>query len=145
MSAQTDIPGGENIQAALLAILKKLSPERQRQALEFAEFLSEREEQTNGQAIQQTEAKPVHQDRVRRRQPGEDWPDTECLQEHQWLKAHGAEYAGQWVALDGHRLIAHSNDPRTVFAAVREARQAGVKSPFITRIDSPDDLPFGGW
>ena len=31
-----------------------------------------------------------------------------------WLKAHKAEYAGQWVALDGERLIAAGETEREV-------------------------------
>jgi hypothetical protein len=69
-------------------------------------------------------------------------PDVECRAERQWLKEHGRQYAGQWVALDGERLIAHGVDAREVFAAVREA---GLRSPFVTRVDAPEDLPFGGW
>jgi hypothetical protein len=139
MSAQTDTPVAENIQAALLARLETLSPERQRQVLDFAEFLSEREEKAaNGGAT----TKSVHRDKVRTRQPGEDWPDTERIAEHQWLKEHGAQYAGQWVALKGDRLISHGADAKQVFAQVE---QDGAASPFVTYIEGPDDLPFGGW
>lgn len=139
MSAQTDTSVAANIQAALLARLETLSPERQRQVLDFAEFLSEREEKTaNGGAT----AKSVHRDQVRTRQPDEDWPDTERVAEHQWLKEHRAEYAGQWVALKGDRLISHGADAKRVFAQVKAE---GVASPFVTYIEGPDDLPFGGW
>lgn len=31
-------------------------------------------------------------------------------QERAWLNAHRDEYLGQWVALDGDRLIAHGTD-----------------------------------
>jgi predicted DNA-binding antitoxin AbrB/MazE fold protein len=50
-------------------------------------------------------------------------------------------YAGEWVALDGNRLVAHG--PK--LAAVKAAAQAaGVSRPFFASV--PDsDLPFGGW
>jgi|SRR5215813_8435226 len=63
--------------------------------------------------------------------------------EYQWMKEHKAEYAGQWVALEGDTLFAHGSSARQV---LEEAKKAGAKIPFIARIDSPDDLYFtGGW
>ncbi len=59
-----------------------------------------------------------------------------------WLKAHRSEYIGQWVALDGERLIAHGVDARKVYQA---AREAGLLSPFVEQVLPTDDLPFGGW
>ena len=72
----------------------------------------------------------------------EEKSDPYCLRETEWLRQHRHEYAGQYVALDGDRLIAHADSLREVY---RLAREAGVKSPFTTRIAAPDDLPFGGW
>jgi len=48
--------------------------------------------------------------------------------EREWLKRHRAEYIGQWVVLDGDRLIGHGSDPRPIVA---QARAEGVKIPFI--------------
>lgn len=59
-----------------------------------------------------------------------------------WLKAHRDEYVGQWVALDGERLIAHGVDAHKVYQA---AREAGLLSPFVEQVLPTDDLPFGGW
>ncbi|MEW6129672.1 MAG: DUF5678 domain-containing protein [Acidobacteriota bacterium] len=65
----------------------------------------------------------------------------DCTKEMEWLKAHRAEYAGQWVALDGEHLIAHGTNSQ----AVREAaRRSGIRLPLIVQVES-DDLPFGGW
>lgn len=69
-------------------------------------------------------------------------PEPYCLRETEWLRQHRHEYAGQYVALEGDRLVASGTDGRAV---IRQAREAGVKSPFTTRIEAPDDLPFGGW
>jgi hypothetical protein len=70
-------------------------------------------------------------------------PDTQREREMQWIAEHSHEYAGQYVALDGERLIAHGTDGRAVLAA---ARQAGVKHPLISRIESLDEEAFwGGW
>lgn len=58
-----------------------------------------------------------------------------------WLANESRHYPGEWVALDGNRLIAHG--PK--LAAVRAAAQAaGVSLPFFASAPD-DDLPFGGW
>lgn len=62
--------------------------------------------------------------------------------EMQWLEEHRDEYAGQWVALDGDRLLSHGPQAREVFAA---ARRAGVERPLVVQVESRDALPFGGW
>jgi len=68
--------------------------------------------------------------------------EADASKELRWLKEHRHEYMGQWVALDGDRLVAHGTNAREVF---QTARKAGVKVPFIERILPIDDLPFGGW
>jgi len=61
--------------------------------------------------------------------------------ELEWLARKSRPFAGEWVALDGNRLVAHG----LKLAAVRAAAQAaGVAQPFFASV--PDnDLPFGGW
>jgi hypothetical protein len=59
-----------------------------------------------------------------------------------WLSRHREEYLGQWVALDGARLVASGSSAREVYLA---ARRAGVMVPFVDQVQPPDDLPFGGW
>jgi hypothetical protein len=36
--------------------------------------------------------------------------------EFRWIAEHRQEYAGQWVALHGDRLLSHSTDAREIFA-----------------------------
>ncbi len=69
-------------------------------------------------------------------------PDPRRRREMRWIEEHRDEYAGQYVALDGDRLIAHGPDGRQVLA---EARKAGMTIPFVARIESADEPPFGGW
>jgi len=57
-----------------------------------------------------------------------------------WIEEHRDEYAGQYVTLNGEQLISHGPDGRQVLA---EARKAGIKIPFIARIESDDEPPFG--
>jgi hypothetical protein len=68
-------------------------------------------------------------------------PDPERRRELQWIKEHRQEYAGQYVALDGERLLSHGTDGRKVIA---EARQL-CANPLFHRFEAADELPFGGW
>lgn|GEM_PF-1457565 len=57
----------------------------------------------------------------------------------EWLRLHSKEYGGQWVALDGGRLIAHGQDAMEVYAA---AEADGAYLPMIKYIEPADALPF---
>ncbi|MCI0338043.1 MAG: DUF5678 domain-containing protein [Acidobacteria bacterium] len=59
----------------------------------------------------------------------------------QWVEEHRDEYLGQWVVLDGNRLISHGPDGKKVYD---EARAAGIQIPFLKHIIK-EELPFGGW
>lgn len=79
------------------------------------------------------------------RTPPSSWAASEPVNERraemEWLSKESTAYAGQWVALDGARLVAHG--PK--LAAVAEAaRAAGVAEPLFASVPD-DDLPFGGW
>ena len=69
-------------------------------------------------------------------------PYVDRSQEMKWIREHQAEYADQWVALDGDRVIAAGFDAEAVFAA---ARAADVARPFFVHMEPKDALPFGGW
>lgn len=69
-------------------------------------------------------------------------PEKDRSREEQWLAEHSREYAGQWVALNGDQLIAHSFDSAEVFAAVRAP---GVDRPLYVLVESPDAPPFAGF
>jgi hypothetical protein len=68
--------------------------------------------------------------------------DDRRERERRWLDEHRDEYLGQWVALEGDRLLASGRDGRAVYEA---AREAGVHAPFVTRVEPRDALPFAGW
>lgn len=59
-----------------------------------------------------------------------------------WIEEHRAEFAGQYVALDGDRLMAHGTDPQDIIAAVRES---GLNGLFFTLIPPVDAPPFAGF
>ena len=58
-----------------------------------------------------------------------------------WMSAHKAEYAGQWVALDGERLIAAGETEREVANA---AKADGAYLPLIVYIPHPEEPTFVG-
>jgi hypothetical protein len=71
-----------------------------------------------------------------------DVESIECKQELKWLSEHRHEYAGQWVALDGDRLIASGPEAREVY---ERARRSGIELPFVVQIEPSNELPFAGW
>jgi hypothetical protein len=74
-----------------------------------------------------------------RRAPCEPMKDR--TREMKWIQEHKHEYVGQWVALDGDRLIVASPIRAEISAAIKAD---GAKLPLIHRITSPDEpLPIG--
>ena len=69
-------------------------------------------------------------------------PVNNRREELEWVARESGKYAGQWVALDGGRLVAHGEELSTVSAA---ARAAGVDRPLLTHLAPEGELPFGGW
>ena len=59
-----------------------------------------------------------------------------------WLEEHRHQYLGQWVALDGDQLLSHGPN---AFDVAQAARAAGVASPYLARVQPPEEVPFGGW
>lgn len=62
--------------------------------------------------------------------------------ESDWVDRHRDEYLGQWVAIEGERLIAHGTNPRKVYLT---ARAAGITTPFIVRVHQREEPFMGGW
>ncbi|MGH9832435.1 MAG: hypothetical protein ACRD9Y_05415, partial [Blastocatellia bacterium] len=59
-----------------------------------------------------------------------------------WIEKHRREFVGQYVALDGDRLMAHGVDAREVIAAVQAS---GLNGLFFTLIAPADAPPFAGF
>lgn len=68
--------------------------------------------------------------------------DTIRLDEQEWLVRNGPRYMGQWVAIEGSRLLSHGADAVEV---LKQARAQGVASPLIVRVPHGPELPWGGW
>jgi predicted DNA-binding antitoxin AbrB/MazE fold protein len=62
--------------------------------------------------------------------------------EREWLHLNGPHYAGQWVAIEGDKLVSHGEDAKAV---LQQARAAGVQHPLVMHIPKEPPLPFGGW
>lgn len=67
---------------------------------------------------------------------------VDLSRELRWIEEHRSEYAGQWVAVRGDRLLSNGTDGRQVYEA---ARAAGDERPFVTRVEPAGELPFAGW
>ena len=67
---------------------------------------------------------------------------VDLSRELRWIEEHRAEYAGQWVAVRGDRLLGSGPDGRQVYEA---ARAAGDERPFVKRVEPNGELPFAGW
>lgn len=64
------------------------------------------------------------------------------LDEQRWLDRHGHEYRGQWVAIQGDKLISHGSKAAAVLEA---ARSQGVQRPVLTQVPNEAGLPSAGW
>lgn len=69
-------------------------------------------------------------------------PSLKRQKERAWIEQHRTEYARQWVALDGDRLICHSFNASEVFET---ARRLGYSSPYVMQVQPSEELPFAGW
>lgn len=69
-------------------------------------------------------------------------PVNERREELRWLATESGPYAGEWVALHGHSLVAHGEKLANVSAA---ARAVGIAEPFFARVPRDGNVPFGGW
>ncbi len=61
----------------------------------------------------------------------------------EWLKSHREEHGGQYVALDGDKLLAVGSNYRI---AREKALAAGKPNAFVTYLSKPDEVAeMGGW
>jgi len=60
-----------------------------------------------------------------------------------WLHENREKYSGQWVALDGDRLIASGPTAKEAYS---KAKAEGVEIPFVELVTDPEPVPStGGW
>ena len=60
-----------------------------------------------------------------------------------WLHENQKKYSGQWIALDGDRLIASAPTSKEVYS---KAKAEGVEIPFVELVTNQEPVPStGGW
>ena len=60
-----------------------------------------------------------------------------------WLYENREKYSGQWVAIDGDRLIASGPTAKEVYS---KAKAEGVEVPFVELVTDPGPVrSTGGW
>lgn len=65
--------------------------------------------------------------------------------ENEWLRENQENYRGQWVVLDGKRLVGYTTDADTLVAIVERARGEGVEAPFVHRINEDPEPIWMMW
>lgn len=70
--------------------------------------------------------------------------NTEIQKLYKWLESHHQEYANQWVALLGDKLLAVGENAKEVYEC---AIKQGVSVPFLARVEDgvKEQHYFGGW
>lgn len=68
-----------------------------------------------------------------------------ALAEKSWLAENSDKHAGQWVALDGGRLLAYGADAQSVYRTSRAALAGSGRVPLVVLVKRADSLPSGGW
>jgi predicted DNA-binding antitoxin AbrB/MazE fold protein len=62
--------------------------------------------------------------------------------EMEWVRLHGKECAGKWIAVEGDRLVSSGHKAKPV---LEHAQAQGVARPLLLHIPEKPELPFGGW
>ena len=57
-----------------------------------------------------------------------------------WIDENRQKYLGQWVCLDGDKLIANGTDAVKIY---RKAKEKGIEVPFVEHLVE-DEKPYGG-
>jgi uncharacterized protein DUF5678 len=75
--------------------------------------------------------------------PGSQAHANRSARSLRWLHENREKYSGQWVALDGDRLIASGPTAKEVYS---KAKAEGVEIPFVELVTDREPVPStGGW
>ena len=103
-----------SLEEAILERVRRLPPAKQEEILRFAEGLQHA-----------SEARIL--------------PSRDRSREIDWLKHNRNNYLGQWIVVEGDRLVAADADALTAYNA---AADAGIEVPFLIHVVPDDPLPF---
>lgn len=67
---------------------------------------------------------------------------VDLTKENEWLSQHKQDYVGQWVVLDGDRLVGHGSNPLPIY---EQAKAEGVRVPFVQFIRDEAEPFCGAW
>ena len=74
-----------------------------------------------------------------------DLPIRDFTREHGWLEKNREQYDGQYVALDGDRLLAHGENGKEVAAKIKELELKSVYIVFVEGSNRPLLISGGVW
>ncbi len=146
ITLDTKLTGLLTKQAAIKGVnVEQFALDTLRSAAEISDLLTDdthTEPTTNGNGHEIATAfvkKPVPQ--VRRSTRGV----VDLSKEREWVRQHKDEYRGQWVVLDGDRLVGHAAKAPDVTVYVEQARAEGVRSPYVKLIPLDDEPIWMMW
>lgn len=70
-----------------------------------------------------------------------DLPVRDRSRENDWLEKHRDDYDGQWVALDGDRLLAHGDKLKEV---AKTAKEMGFEDALLVRVEGSNTPRYVG-
>ena len=108
----------------------KLTIDEKKSLADFLLVQAQQDLQGNGSSSEQIDEKIFER------------PDMQRSLERKWLNENWREYLGQWVAIEGDKLICHGENGHEIFAKVRAA---GIKVPFVIHVQDPTLPQMGGW
>ena len=143
ITLDTKLTGLLTKQAAIKGVnVEQFALDTLRSAAEINGLLTETHSapKTNGhESAAASTKKPVPQ--VRRSTHG----IVDLSKEREWVRQHKDEYRGQWVVLDGDRLVGHAAKAPDVTVYVEQARAEGVRSPYVKLIPLDDEPIWMMW
>jgi predicted DNA-binding antitoxin AbrB/MazE fold protein len=69
-------------------------------------------------------------------------PFNPRTREFEWIRMHGSEHAGKYVAIEGDQLVGEGD---SVSAVMEQAGAKGFPLPLVHYIPKEPHLPFAGW
>lgn len=132
----------------VIAEIDQLDPKQQKEVFEHLEKKVNGKRQPGAAITPKIVAEDIGKDRSK---PPEfpftprvigTYEPKDRTKEDEWLRLHRDEYAWQWVALDGDRLVGHGHNLKEV---AETAKQNGVDDALFVRVEPSDALPWAGF
>ncbi len=131
----------------VIAEIDQLDSEQQKEVLEHLEKKVNGKHQAGATVTPKIVGEDIVKDRSKPELPftprivGTYEPEDRT-KEHEWLRLHSDEYAGQWVALSGDRLLSHGYVLKEV---MKKVEQTGITNALVARAEASDAPPFAGF